>query len=321
MKNSGKNSNFDDRLIGRFLEMMSAERGAAANSIAAYRRDLADYGEFLLARGLGPESATTAAIRDYLAHLAAQNLARSTVARRLSAVRQFHGFLLTENIASENPAAIVESPKTQRPLPRILDTGAVQKLLTCAAAITAAATGPQRLKALRNQCLLELLAATGLRVSELVGLPFTAAQVQDVFLTIRGKGGRERMVPVSAHARRILNLYAAALRAASEKEPKWLFPSHGQSGALTRQHFALELKAVARAAGLDARLVSPHVLRHVFASTLLNHGADLRAVQHMLGHADIATTQIYTHVQPERLKAVVEQHHPLARHDVKKTRQ
>jgi integrase/recombinase XerD len=189
----------------------------------------------------------------------------------------------------------------------------VTRVLAVAADAVAKAKPPQRFKAMRLQCLVELLAATGLRVSELVGLKYNSVQSEKDFLTIRGKGGRERMVPVSKRAQAVLREYISVLKLQSDKPPQWLFPSHGESGALTRQHFALELKALARGAGLDAAKVSPHVLRHAFASGLLAHGADLRAVQQMLGHADISTTQIYTHVQTERLTSTVENYHPLAR--------
>ena len=192
------------------------------------------------------------------------------------------------------------------------------KLLQAAADAVGQAQPKQRFKAMRLQCLVELLAATGLRVSELVGLKLATVRAESDFLTIKGKGGRERMVPVSRRAQGVLKDYVSVLKLQFEKPPEWLFPSHGESGALTRQHFALELKALARAAGLDAEKLSPHVLRHAFASGLLAHGADLRAVQQMLGHADISTTQIYTHVQAERLTSTVENYHPLAQANRKK---
>jgi integrase/recombinase XerD len=302
-----------EQLIDRFLEMMQAERGAAKNTIAAYRRDLEDYAEH--ADDLA--SADTEAVRAFLADLMRRKFTATTTARKLSAIRQFHGFLHSEGLAQHNPAAILPLPKTTRALPRIMSDAEMLALLDAAGALAKASVPKQQLRHMRNHCLLELLAATGLRVSELMGLTFKAAMASDIFLTIRGKGGRERMVPVSDRSRAVLQDYVAMLKKQSEKAPsKWLFPSHGRSGALTRQHFALELKALARFAGLDANRISPHVLRHVFASDLLAKGADLRAVQQMLGHADIATTQIYTHVQPERLKQVVESLHPLARKPV-----
>jgi integrase/recombinase XerD len=301
------------RLISRFLEMMSAERGAAKNSVSAYRRDLDDYTVFLAARGADAKSATSDDVRAYLVELDARGMAKSSTARKLSAIKQFHLFLLGEGLAAQNPATIVEGPRKQAALPKFLNDADLARILQTAADGVATAKPPQRFKALRLQCLVELLAATGLRVSELVGLRYNTVQAEKDFLLIRGKGGRERMVPVSKRAQAVLRDYLSLLKLQSDEAPKWLFPSHGESGALSRQHFALELKTLARAAGVEASKVSPHVLRHVFASGLLAHGADLRAVQQMLGHADISTTQIYTHVQTERLTSTVEQYHPLAR--------
>jgi integrase/recombinase XerD len=316
---SAKPASGDHRLIAQFLEMMSAERGAAANSLAAYQRDLTDYTAFLAGQNVAVKQADTGQIRDYLAHVESMGFARATAARRLSAVRQFHRFLHGENIAVENPAAIVQGPKTQRLLPTILSIADMNRLLDTANAQVQKAPDEKLLKPLRMSCLLELLAATGLRVSELVGLTVRAVQTDDVFLTIKGKGGRERIVPLNDRARLILQKYLTVLKKQKDGLPKWLFPSHGASGALTRQHFALELKALARLSGLDAAAISPHVLRHVFASNLLAKGADLRAVQQMLGHADISTTQIYTHVQVERLRDVVENLHPLTKAGMKKS--
>jgi integrase/recombinase XerD len=312
MKNSAPH-NLDARLVARFLEMMSAERGAAANSLAAYGRDLQSYLEFLSGKGVLLKTAATDDVRGFLADAEYHGLARTTAARRLSAVKQFHQFLLAEGLNPENPAAIVEGPRAAKPLPKMLSDTEMIALLAAAEDRVQKAKGKSVFKALRMQCLLELLAATGLRVSELVGLSYRSALTDDVFLTIKGKGGRERIVPFSERARGFLKTYVRALKAETDSEPKWLFPSHGLGGMLTRQHFGLELKVLARAAGLDATGVSPHVLRHVFASDLLAHGADLRAVQQMLGHADISTTQIYTHVQAERLKEVVEKFHPLSK--------
>jgi integrase/recombinase XerD len=313
MKSSGKNklqkSLSQNRHVERFLEMMSAERGAAENSLQAYGRDLSHYVAFLKARSVAPLSSSSEDIRAYLVSLEEQGFARTTAARRLSAVRQFHHFIHGEGVVGSNPAAIVESPKAGRPLPKILSTPDINLMLDEARARVGRSEGKARFKAERLYCLLELLAATGLRVSELVGLTVRAVTSDDAFLTIRGKGGRERLVPISDRAREVLKGYLKILA----EEAKWLFPSHGASGCLTRQHFALELKALAVACGIDAGKISPHVLRHAFASYLLECGADLRAVQQMLGHADISTTQIYTHVQAGRLQAVVESHHPLAK--------
>ncbi len=313
MTKSGKIDVTAQRLIGRFLEMMSAERGAAKNSILAYGRDLADYAAFLSAQSKDVKQAASDDVRGYLADLESRGMARSSTARKLSAVKQFHLFMQGEGLAAQNPATIVEGPKKHVVLPKILVADDVEKLLLATADAVIAAKPAERFRAMRLQCLIELLAATGLRVSELVSLKLAAVQAERDFLTIKGKGGRERMVPVSKRAQAVLRDYVEALKSRAEVQSPWLFPSHGESGALTRQHFALELKALARTAGLDAAKISPHVLRHAFASGLLAHGADLRAVQQMLGHADISTTQIYTHVQTERLISTVEQHHPLAK--------
>jgi integrase/recombinase XerD len=313
MKNSGKNktpkTSAQNRHVDRFLEMMSAERGAAENSLQAYGRDLTHYVAFLETRGVALLASSSDDIRTYLMSLEEHGFARTTAARRLSAVRQFHQFMHGEGTVNANPAAIVESPKPGRPLPKTLSVQDIELLLAEARARVSRAEGKARFKAERLYCLLELLAATGLRVSELVGLTVRAVTSDDAFLAIRGKGGRERLVPVSDQARKVLKNYLKTLGA----DAKWLFPSHGASGCLTRQHFALELKSLAAACGLDLSKISPHVLRHAFASYLLECGADLRAVQQMLGHADISTTQIYTHVQAGRLQAVVESHHPLAK--------
>jgi integrase/recombinase XerD len=313
MTRSGKTDMTAQRLIGRFLEMMSAERGAARNSILAYGRDLEDYAAFLASRSRDVKNAASDDVRGYLADLEMRGMARSSTARKLSAVKQFHLFLQGEGMAGQNPATIVEGPKKHVALPTVMSTIDVERLLDAAAAAVVAAKPTERFRAMRLQCLIELLAATGLRVSELVSLKLAAVQSERDFFTIKGKGGRERMVPVAKRAQRVLRDYVDALKSREDAPSAWLFPSHGETGALTRQHFALELKALARTAGLDATKISPHVLRHAFASGLLAHGADLRAVQQMLGHADISTTQIYTHVQSERLIATVENHHPLAK--------
>jgi integrase/recombinase XerD len=313
MTKSGKTDVTAQRLIDRFLEMMSAERGAAKNSILAYGRDLADYTAFLAVQSKDVKQATSDDVRGYLADLEARGMARSSTARKLSAVKQFHLFMQGEGLAGQNPATIVEGPKKHVVLPKIMVADDVEKLLLATSDAVIAAKPAERFRAMRLQCLIELLAATGLRVSELVALKLAAVRAERDFLTIKGKGGRERMVPVSKRAQAVLRDYVDALKSRVDVPSLWLFPSHGESGALTRQHFALELKALARTAGLDAAKISPHVLRHAFASGLLAHGADLRAVQQMLGHADISTTQIYTHVQTERLISTVEQHHPLAK--------
>jgi integrase/recombinase XerD len=311
--NEPKVTSRGSRHLDGFLEMLSAERGAAHNTLLAYRRDLEDYGTFLSCRGVAIERASSENIRDYLAALNAQGASRATASRRLSAVRQFHKYLLGEAISRDNPVATIASPKVRRILPTSLSVKGVSKLLDTAEKRANAAKGKQSFRAQRLHCLLELIYGTGLRVSELVGLTVQAAGADPRFLTIKGKGGRERLVPMSPRLSQIVTDYLKALRARTETQSQWLFPSHGSQGHLTRQHFALELKALVAATGLDAKAISPHSLRHAFASHLLAGGADLRALQQMLGHADISTTQIYTHVQAERLKAVVATHHPLAR--------
>ena len=313
MRNSGKTSN---PLINRFLEMMAAERGAAKNSLLAYGRDLTDYADHLARCATSPAAATTQHVRDYLFGLDSEGLASRTAARRLSAIRQFHGFLLSEGLSPHNPALIVESPKLDMPLPSVLSAAEISALLVTAEKEAATTGGKSTFKVWRLHCLVTLLAATGLRVSELVGLTRRQASVERDMLTIKGKGGRERIVPLAAKARAVLDQYLVLLAtrdvARNVGQSPWAFPSRGKSGALTRQHFALELKALAARAGISPSRISPHVLRHGFATTLLDHGADLRAVQQMLGHADISTTQIYTHVQSSRLTSAVEQFHPLS---------
>ncbi|QIG47145.1 tyrosine recombinase [Nordella sp. HKS 07] len=303
----------DNRLIQRFLEMMSAERGAAKNTLDAYERDLEAYALHLNSAGASLQRATPEDIRNYLAALDAEGLKAASAARKLSAVRQFHNFLYGEGIVRENPATSIDAPRLRRPLPKVMTMDDVTRLIGTAEGRIAALDGKARVKAERLHCLLELLYATGLRVSELVALKRQAVAKGPQFLIIKGKGGRERLVPVSQKAAQAVAAYLAAQRLEDIPESPWLFPSHGAEGHLTRQHFALELKALAAEAGLAATQVSPHVLRHAFASHLLAGGADLRAVQQMLGHADIATTQIYTHIESDRLRAAVETHHPLAR--------
>ena len=293
---------------------MSAERGASRNTLAAYERDLTHYMEFLFSRGRASTNATPESVREFIAHMAKRNLASTTAARKLSAVKQFHRFLLAEGIAGENPVAVISGPKLGRPLPKLLSVDEVDRLIAVATDQAQRAEGKDRFRAQRLYCLLEVLYATGLRVSELVGLPVNAAYGSERMLTVRGKGGRERLVPLNEKAAQALKTFLN-LRQDNQKanESRYLFSSHGEQGHITRQHFAQELKALAAAAGLRPERISPHVLRHAFASHLLAGGADLRAVQQMLGHADISTTQIYTHVLSERLKRLLETHHPLAK--------
>lgn len=311
------------RHLEAFLEMLSAERGAAAHTISSYRGDLADYAGFLGRRGIALESGTADDVRAYLGELADGGLAASSAARRLSALRQFHKFLYVEGVRGDDPTSTIESPRLTRPLPKAMSIGEVDSLLELAR--QRASAGRQlksvsgrrqaaRLRAARLYCLLELTYATGLRVSELVSLPMGAARAEGQFLAVRGKGGRERLVPLNKAAKQAISEYVDLLKTAGGGgEGRWLFPASGQSGHWTRQSFARDLKDLAAAAGLDPARVSPHVLRHAFASHLLAGGADLRAVQQMLGHADISTTQIYTHVLEERLKRLVDERHPMAR--------
>lgn len=299
----------DGYLIENFLEMMSAERGAAVNTIDAYRRDLGDYGGFLAHAGSSVTRAHREQIIDYLAGLEGEGLAPSSVARRLSAIRQLHRFLCAEMVRSDDPTKIIPSPKPQRGLPKILSVEEVDSLLTLAedecAHFEMKSVGGVRAR--RLYLLLELLYATGMRVSELVSLKRASVMRDASFLTIVGKGGRERVVPLNDRARDGLVLWLEHLPVGG-----FLFPAAGQSGHLERQVFGRDLKALAGRAGIAGARVSPHVLRHAFASHLLQGGANLRVVQTLLGHQDISTTQIYTHVLDERLRALVEEHHPLA---------
>jgi integrase/recombinase XerD len=303
----------DARLLDLFLDMQAAERGAAANTLAAYRRDLTDFAAHLTAKGSRVATATNDDLRAYLAGLSARGFKVSSIARRVSAVRQLYRFLYAEGHRKDDPAAVLEGPKRAQAVPKILSVAEVDRLLAAArGAMTGeSASAAQRLRAARLACLIELLYATGLRVSELVMLPASAARSGARMLIVRGKGGRERMVPLNDAAKAAMTDYLALLREAGRGETRWLFPSFGEAGHLTRQHFARELKALAPAAGLRVDQLSPHVLRHAFASHLLQNGADLRSLQTLLGHADISTTQIYTHVLEERLKSLVRDLHPL----------
>ena len=295
-------------LVDAFLEMMSAERGAAGNTIAAYGRDLADYGEFLAGRGASVESAGREDVVAYLDALRTE-LSPSSAARRLSALRQFHRFLCADGVRSDDPTRIVATPKARRGLPKVLSVAEVDKLLSLAEAEAndATANDSRGAAALRLYVLLELLYGTGLRVSELVSLRRSAVMRDASFLTVLGKGSKERVVPMNDRARDAVRAYLPTL-----PPGVWLFPASGESGHLERQVFARDLKRLAGRAGIGANRVTPHVLRHAFASHLLAGGADLRVVQVLLGHADISTTQIYTHVLDEKLRTLVETHHPLA---------
>jgi integrase/recombinase XerD len=312
-KQGGTKGPSDDRLIMLFLDMLAAERGAGKNTLAAYGRDLDDFTAHLTGRRT-VATATTDDIRAYLGELASRGMQPATVARRLSAIRQLYRFLYAEGHRGNDPAAVLEGPKRSRPLPKTLSLADVDRLLAAAGACDTQAPIMVRLRAARLACLVELLYATGLRVSELVALPVSAARRDARVIVVRGKGNKERMVPLNDAAKRAMAAYLALAAEAGggTAASKWLFPSFGDSGHLTRQHFARELKALAGAVGLRPAQLSPHVLRHAFASHLLHNGADLRVVQTLLGHADISTTQIYTHVLEERLKSLVRDLHPLA---------
>jgi integrase/recombinase XerD len=316
----GSDKASDAKLTNLFLDMLAAEQGAGGNTLGAYRRDLEDFSAFLTRERRNFVTATTQTLRDYLGDLDVRGFKSSSVARRLSAMRHLFRFLLSERIREDDPAAILSGPKRGRSLPKVLSIADVDRLLAHAKAAidTPDASPARRLRATRLYCLLEVLYATGLRVSELVSLPLSAARRDARMIVVRGKGNKERLVPLNDASRQAMADYLAAMDdrrgagKAAAARPKWLFPSFGESGHLTRQHFARELKELAAATGLAPRLISPHVLRHAFASHLLHNGADLRIVQTLLGHTDISTTQIYTHVVEERLKSLVRDLHPLA---------
>lgn len=304
-------------LIALFLDMMAAERGAAQNTLAAYRRDLEDAAERLAARGRSLDGARTEDLESLLVEWADDGLAASTAARRLSALKRFYRFLLKDGRRADDPCAPLSGPKKQRALPKVLGEAEVDALFEAAEAMDGAA-------GLRTRALLELLYAGGLRVSELVGLPLSAVARAEAVVVVRGKGGKERLVPLTEPA---MDAVAAYTTVRAEHLPRktaatrrraegFLFPSSSAAGGhITRERFAQILKDLAVAAGLDPRRVSPHVLRHAFATHLLAHGADLRSVQTLLGHADVSTTEIYTHVLEERLTALVRDAHPLNRRD------
>ncbi|MQW85507.1 site-specific tyrosine recombinase XerD [Sinorhizobium saheli] len=296
-----------------FLEMMSAERGAAVNTLQSYERDLKDALSFLRGRGTRLMTATPDDLRSYLSHLAGEGFKSSSQARRLSALRQFYKFLYAEGLRGDDPTGILDAPKKARALPKTLSIDDVTRLIGQAEA-EAGSGGEDALSKLRMHALIELLYATGMRVSELVSLPASVLAQSGRFLVIRGKGNKERLVPLSQAAIRAMRAYGEALREnADGADSPWLFPSYGKTGHLPRQVFARDLKSLAARAGIRVAAISPHVLRHAFASHLLANGADLRAVQELLGHSDISTTQIYTHVLEERLHALVQNHHPLAK--------
>jgi integrase/recombinase XerD len=295
------------RHIEAFLEMLAAERGAARNTLAAYQADLADFNAFATARGVAVHAADAATLRAYLAGLTDSGLAARTAARRLSALRQFHRFLVREGVRADDPTELLTGPRPARGLPKALAEAEVEALIE----------GAGRLPGQRAPlavAVIELLYCSGLRASELVALPAGALRLDAALVAVRGKGGKERLVPISTRAREAA--LAARPSGPKSKPSRWLFPSRAAGGHLTRQGMALLLKDAALAAGIEPERVSPHVLRHSFASHLLGRGADLRSLQLLLGHADIATTQIYTKVLEERLRRLVAEHHPMAREGV-----
>jgi integrase/recombinase XerD len=304
------------RWISAFLDAQAAEKSAARNTALAYGRDLSDFARWAQARGLTFASAGQDDVEAYLVSCDAQGLSRATRARRLSAIRQLYRFAFDEGWRADNPAIRLSGPKREARLPKVLTEDEVDRLLTAGRALGA---GPH--ERLRNACLTELLYATGMRVSELVSLPLAAALGDPRMLLVRGKGGKERLVPLSSPARAALAAWLAERAAREAARPRgaepsrFLFPSTGREGHLTRQGLHGLLKEMAVAAGLSPARVTPHVLRHAFATHLLAHGADLRSIQMLLGHADVTTTEIYTHVLDSRLKELVLGHHPLAHAD------
>ena len=314
----------DNLLIDSFLEMMSAERGAAANTLSAYAQDLDDFARFLSGQKTSMATANSDHLRKWLVQLEMDGCSAATQARKLSALRQLFRFQFAEGLRQDDPSGPIDSPKALRALPKVMSEADVDRLLLQAqeeaetAASKRSTSAAKLIRTARMHALLELLYATGLRVSELVSLPATATKKDAQFLTVIGKGNKERIVPFGSKAKQAVAAYVDASSANDDKkqsldQARWLFPSSGGGGHLTRQHFARDLKGLATRAGLQAGQISPHVLRHAFASHLLQNGADLRSVQQLLGHADISTTQIYTHVLEERLQQLVESAHPLAR--------
>ena len=306
----------DDLAIERFLEMMSAERGASANTLDAYRRDLTGFARFAAHSGERLETASRDIVKAHLAQLSAAALKPASQARKLSALRRFYGFLYSEGVRKDDPCGTIEAPRLRRPLPKILTAAEMLKLIETARIPNK--EGGHAPEALRLICMVEMLYACGLRISELVALPLASVQKAQQFLHIRGKGGRERLAPLGAPARDALQAYLAIRQcflpaAKNSVASRFLFPSRGAGGHLTRRRCHQLLKDLAVKAGIDPERLSPHVLRHAFATHLVEGGADLRSVQTMLGHADISTTQIYTHVAQDRLKRTVESAHPLAR--------
>lgn len=321
---AGERSGAMDRWISTFLAAQAAEQDAARNTQLAYGRDLADFAAWLTVKGTDFEAADRNAVEQYLIACEAEGLSKATRARRLSSIRQLYRFAVEEGWRTDNPALRLKGPGPTQRLPKTLDHDEVERLLDAARD-----TGRSMADQQRNRCLLELLYATGMRVSELVELPVAAARGNPRMILVKGKGGKERMVPLSPPAREALADWLLTRDKADEvahkpggakaglAASKFLFPSRGVGGHLTREYFYLLIKDIAVLGGVDPSKVTPHTLRHAFATHLLQGGADLRVIQTLLGHADIATTEIYTHVLEDHLKALVMEHHPLARKSVK----
>ena len=295
--------------VEAFLEMMAVERAAARNTLTAYGKDLTDAQAFLAAQGSSLAQASAEAVESYFAALGERGLAPATAARRRASVRQFYRFVLGEGWRTDDPSRRVDAPRKGRPLPRTLDRAEVNALIAAAAARDGA-------QGLRLACMVELLYASGLRVSELTALPLAILARDPAYLIVKGKGGKERLAPLNAAARAAVKAYLEVRQTFLPKGDAanpWLFPSRGKGGRLTPRRLAQLMDEAAADAGIDPARVSPHVLRHAFATHLLEGGADLRVVQTLLGHADIATTQIYTHLAGDHLRQVVETKHPLGR--------
>ena len=295
-----------------FLEMQSAERGASKNTLSAYRRDLLDFQTYLVEKGASAENAGEDDLSEFLNHLSEKGLAAGSMARKFSSLVGYYRFLVTENLRSDNPMQSMKRPKTMRPLPKLLSEEDTGKLLEATQLLPEKNPSDSYAKS-RTICLLEILYATGMRVSEMISLKRSQVREMQRFIAISGKGGKERLVPLNDPAMEALTQWMRQRDEDSkDRHSPFLFPSRGKVGHLTRQRFAQILDDLAVKAGLDKTKISPHVLRHAFATHLLSHGADLRAVQKMLGHADISTTQIYTHVLQERTQRLVREKHPLA---------
>ena len=302
--------NYRGKNVEQFLEMLIAERGASHNTCVSYLNDITNFDKFLSGAETSLEAATTDDIRRYLQHRSEAGANNPTISRNLSVLRQFFKFLQSENVRLDNPALNVDGPKVSRPLPKVISEDDVEALLK-------AAHKSQTAEAIRLTCLLEIAYASGLRVTELVSLPIDSLSYTSETLLILGKGGKERLVPLTSSAMNAIVAYEKVRSnfLKGNKTSNFLFPSRSKQGHLTRRRLGQLLKELAMQAGLDPTVISPHVLRHAFASHLLNRGADLRSLQKMLGHSDISTTQIYTHVQKERLHAVVSSFHPMSKKD------